>query len=98
MCTPFNMNSYRKIFTYLDIPIQDSGKRSQKRSSRQKRDQKIASLLILVVTVFACCNMVSRLVQRINMICLIFRLGLSSAFTKSSWWHSTAATQTGQYG
>ena len=36
----------------------DSGDRSQKTSARQKRDQKIASLLVLIVIVFGCCNMV----------------------------------------
>ena len=40
------------------VANQDSGDRSQKTSVRQKRDQKIASLLILIVTVFGCCNLV----------------------------------------
>ena len=40
------------------VANQDSGDRSQNTSVRQKRDQKIASLLILIVTVFGCCNLV----------------------------------------
>ena len=49
----------RERSAHLDrLPFQDSGRRSQKTSSRQKRDQKIASLLILIVTVFGCCNLV----------------------------------------
>ena len=37
---------------------QDSGLRNRQTTSRQKRDQKIASLLILVVLVFGSCNVV----------------------------------------
>jgi len=50
-----NFKLYRKI--------KDSGDRSQKTSVRQKRDQKIASLLILIVTVFGCCNLVRILIS-----------------------------------
>ena len=38
--------------------IQDSGKKNRKTTTRQKRDQKIATILILVVLVFGCCNFV----------------------------------------
>jgi hypothetical protein len=38
--------------------IQDSGKKNRKTTTRQKRDQKIAAILIFVVLVFGCCNFV----------------------------------------
>ena len=41
--------SVQRMFVCLVSP-------RQKATARQKRDQKIASLLILIVTVFGCCN------------------------------------------
>ena len=38
--------------------IQLSGKKNKKTTTRQKRDQKIAAILILIVLVFGCCNFV----------------------------------------
>ena len=40
------------------IFFQESGRRNQKTSHRQKRDRQIASLLILLVIVFGSCNIV----------------------------------------
>ena len=47
------------VFNYLLFKtIRHSGRINQKTSLRQKRDQKIAAILILLVTVFASCNCV----------------------------------------
>ena len=47
------------VFNYLLFKtIRQSGRINQKTSLRQKRDQKIAAILILLVSVFACCNFV----------------------------------------
>ena len=47
------------VFNYLLFrTIQESGKKNRKTTTRQKRDQKIAAILILVVLVFGCCNFV----------------------------------------
>ena len=47
------------VFNYLLFKtIRQSGRVNQKTSLRQKRDQKIAAILILLVTVFASCNFV----------------------------------------
>ena len=49
------VNSY--MFNFIQS-TQASGLLNQKTTTRQKRDQKIASLLILLVLVFGCCNVV----------------------------------------
>ena len=47
------------LFNYLLFKtIRQSGRVNQKTSLRQKRDQKIAAILILLVAVFASCNFV----------------------------------------
>ena len=60
--------------------IQDSGKKNRKTTTRQKRDQKIATILILVVLVFGCCNFVRIITNmyevRTNTIALQIRMNV----------------------
>ena len=49
------------ITTRLIVPLlifEESGKKNQRTTHRQKRDRQIASLLILLVIVFGSCNIV----------------------------------------
>ena len=62
--------------------IQDSGKKNRKTTTRQKRDQKIAAILIFVVLVFGCCNFV-RIITNMYEVRLDSALTLTSNFLSS---------------
>ena len=92
--------------------FQVSSQINQKKTMRQKRDQKIASLLILIVTVFAICNS-ARFIHILIKLFLFLshrhpqfqELTQIIWFTGSSWacmkwllWHFMATTSPGQFG